>query len=184
MPSTALSDLKAAYRQCFGLPMPWMMLRDRALVPVHAEIGSGILLGSPSAVRRAFLVQSEIDEFVHSCPQGYFLTGFWGHGVNTYAFYYSRSDSWGRVFFRLPYGGVYSDNGTMGHRVREFFVHYFDFEQKLSGRVKTLLAIDSMSMGRYEIVMRDGRVFELKGSFFQHPQFAKTFGHLLSWDSA
>ena len=61
-------------------------------------IDKSLLVGSEQASKNPMLIQGDISEFLKSAPEGYFLSGYWGHGVNSYAFYYSRVDSWSRVF--------------------------------------------------------------------------------------
>ena len=94
---------------------------------------------------------------------GYFLVGFWGYGANSYAFYYSIVDSWKRVWFRLPYGGVYSDNKKRANDIIKFFPKYFDFQEKLSGKVKKLIAMESMGVGYYKVELLDGGTLEVLG---------------------
>lgn len=177
---SVLDELKARFREVFGLPMPRMLLSTETPVRVEVGIGVGLLVGSEVAARRPYLLQSNIGEFIRGGPPGYFLTGFWGHGVSSHAYYYSRVDAWSRVLFRLQYGGLYGDAGQDGHSIREFVIHYFDLERRLQGRAKTLLAIDSMHLGRYEVVMVDGRSCEWRHSLYRRPQFMEIFGHLVS----
>jgi hypothetical protein len=106
-----MKKLKSYFYESFGIPIPEYMLPDIELVPIYDEDpDETFLFGSPMAVKKPYLIQSEIDLFIDCWPKEYFLIGFWGHGVNSYAFYYLRADSWSNIFFRLPYGGIYMDN--------------------------------------------------------------------------
>ena len=193
-----MKKLKSTFQECFCFSIPQIMLlgeklfpldgkrvkdhhgknQKENLVPSDSKSEEALLFGSRTALQGPYLLQGNIGRFIESCPEGYFLIGFWGHGVNSYAFYYSRVDSWSKVFFRLPYGDVYMDNKKMARYIREFLTHYCDFEQELIGKVEKLIAIESMGDGYYEVVMPGGKTFELDESLFGKPNFKEKFGHL------
>ena len=122
-----------------------------------------------------YLIQGRINSFLTSCPECYYLVGFWGHGVNSYGFYYSRMDSWRKILFRLPYGGGYMDNKLMTKHVREFLISYIEFAQSITPDIKSLIAIDSMEEGYYKFVLDNEKTIELKESFFSNPNFKDRF---------
>ncbi|MBC8460036.1 MAG: hypothetical protein H8D67_18770 [Deltaproteobacteria bacterium] len=175
-----MKKLKAKFQKCFGIPIPKIMLPEENLAALDRKHEDVLLFGSRIAIQKPFLVQGDIGQFIESCPEGYFLIGFWGHGVNSYAFYYSRVDSWSKVFFRLPYGGVYMDNEKMARCIREFLTHYFEFEQEIMEKVRTLLAIESMGVSYYKIVMPGCKTFEFEESLFENPNFREKFGYLFN----
>lgn len=175
-----MDKLKATFQKCFGIPIPKIMLPEENLSPLDGKPEDALLYGSGIAIQKPLLVQCDIRQFIESCPKGYFLIGFWGHGVNSYAFYYSRVDSWSKLFFRLPYGGVYMDNEEMARCIREFLNHYFDFEQEIMEKVRTIVAIESMGVGYYKIVMPGCKTFESEESLFEDPNFKEKFGYLFN----
>jgi len=50
-----------------------------------------------------------------SCAQGYFLVDFWGHGISSSAFYFSRVDAWSRILFAAV--NLAQDMGLEGEAV-------------------------------------------------------------------
>jgi hypothetical protein len=167
-----MKNLEIAFKRKFGIPLPQYLLPRENLVPI-GDPEESLLFGSPSAVQKPYLIQGDIKSFIDTAPEGYFLIGFWGHGVNSYAFYYSRVDNWSRILFRLPYGGVYMDNDKMAQKIRAFLTCYIEFEKSNSGRLSLFIAIDSMSEGYYKAVTKDGKSMELKESLFCNPEFEK-----------
>lgn len=115
-----------------------------------------LLVGSKGAIKRQYLIQGDIGEFLRHAPEGYFLVGFWGHGFNSHAFYYLRVDSKSKIFFRLPYGGAYMDNKKEAEHISKFLPEFFKFEEKLKNMgLRRLYAVESMGSGRYEIEIND-----------------------------
>jgi hypothetical protein len=170
-----MKKLIETFEKYIGIPMPEIMLAQKDLVQIDGE--KALLYASLIAKEQPALVQGAIREFIESAPEGYFLIGFWGHGVNSYAFYYSRVDEWSKIFFRLPYGGVYMDNDEMSRLVREFLTNYFSFEQEFKSRIKHLLAIESMDKGYYKLAMKSGQIAEVRESLFYKPNFKDRFAH-------
>lgn len=136
----------------------------------------GLLIGSKEALEHQYLVQGDIRPFLSHAPEGYFLIGFWGHGFNSYAFYYLRVDSISKIFFRLPYGGVYMDNKKGAERIGKFLPEFFDFEEKLKTMgLRRLYAVESMGSGWYEVEIND-QVIECRESFYARDgQFDNVF---------
>jgi hypothetical protein len=169
--------LTAFFQQSFGISLP------RVVVLPHEELicltEDGLLYGSATAKQKPYLIQGDIHDFISSDDKGYFFIGFWGHGINSYAFYYGRIDEWSHIFFRLPYGGGYMDNRIAARRVRMFLSNYFAFEPELKDKAKTIIAIDSMGYGNYTMVLLDGRLVSLEESLYKNADFSGKFSHLL-----
>jgi hypothetical protein len=107
----------------------------------------GLLVGNAEAARRPLLVEEDIDEFL-SVPDGYFLAGFWGHGVNSYAFYWCVADPRQRVFLRLPYGGVYMHPEETAAGVLSVLRSYAGFwTRRTAADIVRLVAVSSMDGG-------------------------------------
>jgi hypothetical protein len=170
-----MQDLKAMFQQCFGIPLLPSMLPDNELLPLLQGEG-GLLYGSRQASQEQYVLQGHIAGFIESAPEGYFLIGFYGHGINSYAFYYSRVDAWSKVLFRLPYGGAYMDNDKMAASVVQFLTRYFEFEQGLRGMAEHLVAIESMGEGEYRITLKNQRLVEFRESLFDNPDFYEKMG--------
>ena len=174
-----MKKLKSAFKDAFGVPIDQIIPLEKNLLPIDSQSDVAYLFGSPIAVENPYLIQGSIGHFIESSPEGYFLVGFWGHGANSYAFYYSFVNSWKKVFFRLPYGGVYMDNKKMAKYIIAFLTLYFKFEQKIEGKVSEFIAVESMYEGFYRIVMPDNNSLEFRESFFAEPEFEKNFYSIL-----
>ena len=111
-------------------------LSDHAMVSLYL-LGlpiEGKLFVSPEVIesQKYYFIQGDIDEFFDSAPDGYKITGWWGHGVNSYAFYYLRITDQEKIFFRLPYGGVYMDNDKEAGKISDFLREYAKFRELAS----------------------------------------------------
>jgi len=175
-----MKNLKRLFESAFGTALERVIPLEENLVPIDGSTAGSLLWGSPAAAPKQYLIQSDIDPFMTSCEPGYFLVGFWGHGINSSAFYYSRVNAWSRVLFRLPYGGVYTDNDTMAQHIVQFLTHYFDFERELSKTVKDFIAIESMHKAYYRIEMPDSKLYESKKSLLASADFEMEFGLFLA----
>jgi hypothetical protein len=172
-----MKRLRAFFWESFGISLSRVVALPNEELFCLAE--NGLLYGSATAKQKIFLAQSYINDFIASDDVGYFLIGYWGHGINSYAFYYSRIDEWSHIFFRLAYGGVYMDNAEAARYVREFLSNYFAFEPVLKLKAKSLTAIDSMGDGDYSITLYDGRLVSLKESLYRNADFSGKFNDLL-----
>jgi hypothetical protein len=136
------------------------------------------LFGSKAALgERALLIQADIGRLFDPDMKDYFLIGFWGHGVNSYAFYYVRVDSGRRIFFRLPYGGVYMDNEKNAAYIVQFMTRFLEFEEEIGQNVKDLMAINSMGDEHYRVVATDGRIYECEPSSHEEIDFSRIFDY-------
>jgi hypothetical protein len=168
-----MKRLRTFFRESFGISLSRVV--DLPQEELFCLSENGLLYGSAIAIKKNYLVQSDINDFVTSDAKGYFLMGFWGHGINSYAFYYSRIDDWSHIFFRLAYRGVYMDDVEAARDVREFLSNYFAFEPELKLKAKSLTAIDSMDYGKYSITLLDGRLFSLEESMYGRADFSGKF---------
>jgi hypothetical protein len=171
-----MKKLLSLFQEAIGIPIPEEILNNVKLVPLDGKDETDSLLwGTESTLNNMYLIQGLINSFLTSCPEGYYLVGFWGHGVNNYGFYYSRVDNSRKILFRLPYGGVYMDNKLMAKQVREFLISYIKFEQSIAPDIKSLIAVDSMEEGYYKFILTNEKTTELKESFLNNPNFKDRF---------
>src|SRR4029077_20398918 len=110
----------------------------------------GLLFGSEQAISCQYLIQEDIKLFIQEAPEGYLLVGFWGYGMNSESFYYSRVDRQARVLFRLPFGNVYHGGRDEAADVRAFLEAWSAFEEAVAGDLRRLLAVETGGSGRYE----------------------------------
>ena len=71
------------------------------------------------------------------------------------------------------------DNKSMAKCICNFLPNYFEFEKKLYGKVKYLIAVESMDFGCYKITLSDNKIIELEESFLYQPRFEEKIGELL-----
>lgn len=177
-----MKALKEFIEQEIGIPIS-LLVKGEKLVPLYGTEADSYLFGSEIAKRAgAFLSQGDIKRFIAECPEGYVLIGHWGHGVNSYALYYQRVDEWSRIFFRLPFGGLYMDNDREARQIREFLINYFDFEKEIRNKVKSLTAVEAMYEGYYLIIPLIGQPIELHDCLYRNPDFKEEFSALFEGD--
>lgn len=165
LPDTFLDKLQSE----LGLSVRHFDLPSVSFHPMDDRpVTESMFFGSEHARAYTVLTDSDMAWFVEQAPVGYATFGFWGYGVNSYAFYYSRVDEWSRVFFRLPYGGVYMDNIQAADYISAFVPAYFEFERRIRGVTDNWIALDAMGSGRY-LRQAGIRQWEYRESIVQAP---------------
>jgi hypothetical protein len=94
-------------------------------------------------------------------PDDYVMAGHWGHGVNSYAIYYTGRWQRHRVFFRLPYGGVYGDPAQDVAFAVEYLAAYAAFREHSMSRFDASTLYHNMGESFAEIE-RDRRTESIK----------------------
>jgi len=169
--------LSETFHDCFGIPLPAGMLPEE---PLHPFSDAPCLFGSGAAHELGpALAHGDLSWFLERAPRGYVLVGFFGHGVQSHAFHYARADAQSRVYFRLPYGGVYMDNELAARRIRAFLTGYFAVEPVLRERTTRLVAVDAMGAGRYQLSGKDGTRVEVDRSLLGDASFESFFAPIL-----
>jgi hypothetical protein len=165
------------FAEVFGIPPPDGMLPEEPLRPLAKDAH---LFGSEVALSfGALVLQAHLEHFLEQAPEGYLLAGFWGHGIQSYAFYYARVDARSRVYFRLPYGGVYTDNERAALKIRAFLTRYFAIEPAIRARASSFVAVEAMGTARYDVHGKDGTRVELETSLFHDAAFEERFAAVL-----
>lgn len=161
----------------FNLSLSDIPLPQQKLIPIVPGIGDGLLLGTEEANEHCFLVQGDIDNFFKNAPLGYFVIGFWGHGFNSYAFYYSKVDPKSKILFRLPFGGVYMDNEKEARRIKNYLTSFFKFKRQLEN-FKSLNIFESMGECYYDILFENYR-FNSRESLYYLENAESEFSKIL-----
>ncbi len=117
-------------------------------------IPNNFLIGSKEALKELFVAEGHINHLMESIDN-YFLMGYWGHGMNSYAFYYVWVDSKRKIFFRLPFGGAYTNNEKSTRNIQSFFGRYLEFEKKIKDQVKKFTAVRSMGRRSYYVIEKE-----------------------------
>jgi len=171
--------LQKEYEELFGQPFPDWMIDGADVAEVIPERGGGLLIGDAAAQARPALVGGDVAEFVDDAPNGYLLVGMWGHGVNSHAYYYCHAEPAGRVWLRLPFGGVYMDNDDTAAAIPDFFTRLHEFRQTLRARHMRYLITHHFSSGEILIETADGRRAHHSGTFLYYPEFERYFADIL-----
>ncbi|QDV39323.1 RNA recognition motif domain-containing protein [Tautonia plasticadhaerens] len=158
-----MDDLRQAFEQTLGIPFSVLPIPDRPIVRIFD--GPAMLYGTREAKERPVLYSGQVDSIAAGSYPGYFLVGAWGHGVNSFAFYYARDDGCSRLYFRLAHGGAYMDNEAQAAKIAKFLPDFFAFEAERIREEGRILAIDAMYWGMYRVARADG-VWEYFGSVF------------------
>ncbi len=178
-----MKTLKKYIEEEIGFPIS-LLIKEQKVVPLYGTEDDSYMFGSEIAKKEGvYLAQGDIDSFIENAPKGYFVFGHFGHGINSYGLYYQRVDAWSKIFFRLPFGGVYMDNKKAARDIREFLWNYFDFEKRIRNKVESLIAIDSMAEGNYLVKPKAGEPIKLKVSFLKNPDFMGRFSILFKGDN-
>src|SRR5262245_36777311 len=90
----------------------------------------------------------------------YTLAGHWGHGANSYAIYYIGVWGTHRVFFRLAFGGVYSDPDRDAAFAIDYLSAYLRFRERWLSQLERSTVVHNMGTSFAEIT-RMGRVTTL-----------------------
>jgi len=173
-----MQDLRETFQTAFGisideLPLPKCELHSLARSTPPAKL----VYASPIVADRWFATQE--DPFLSQAPQGYFTIGFWGHGINSYAFYYQRADGAHRVAFRLPFEGLYMDDRKSASQIANFLSCYFTFERRLLERSCQVRAWEFLGEGRYEFEPAGKPVQSFNVSMLEIPDFETRFESVL-----
>ncbi len=180
--------IKKFFEEIFGIPLPQQMLFDGNLNPIwdplipQPDPKEAPLQASDVAIKVPPPVVMSTMESFFSASEGYYFIGFYERGINNFDFFYARMDSWRRVYFRLSYGGAYTNGDKERKSVREFLPRYFEFERKLAGNVKLLKVIEGVGNSEYTIVLPDGQTFEKRfftDSVLYNPNFEEKFRDVL-----
>jgi hypothetical protein len=151
------ADLEAYNGERIGEAMP------KGVVPPDTELHwlDQLLFGSAAAMEHCYRVQPDVENFLSEAPEGHFAYGFWGHGIQSHAFYIQRVEPWCRIYLRLPSGGVYSDHEAQARRLHKVLLWLPEFLRKARGQCRHLQLVDSM--GDSELRMEDVEGCEISG---------------------
>jgi len=145
----------------FAGPDLWRKLRS--YIGDDVQVNDG-LIATRVAQNDPLLVQGDLNS-IEDAPVGYGLAGFWGHGINSYAFYFQTVSDNRRLFARLPYGGAFEDNTQCQVDIKNYLSALLEFESNDLSRYDTLTTIESMGWGHYRVEKQVGDVYEVRDSF-------------------
>lgn len=130
--------------------------------------------GTPVAAQYPVYMPKDLIEIGGVDLRGTFMTGFWGYGINSHAFYLNIVDEIRRLFFRLPFGGVYMDANEARKRVLHFLESYQQFsEQQIGDTVTHIEGMENMGMGSYLVCFSDGQQKRHEGSLLYGSGFTQ-----------
>jgi len=156
-PPPTTTDLLASYTERIGQTMP------HGLIPTDLKIQwmGQLLFGSGVALEdRPYRVQPDVDDFLLEAIEGHFAIGFWGHGIQSHAFYIQRVEPWCRVYLRIPYGGIYSDCQEQAIKLHQVLLWLPEFLREARSQCRHLKLVDSMGDGQLRVESDDGEIYE------------------------
>lgn len=176
-----MKTLKKFVKDAFDIPLSLFPIPEENLYPLdYAEgmnedelnklisrpakvkdLNGAYLIGTKPAAKKLILTEGGF-EFLHEMKPGYFFMGYWGYGVNSYSFYYARVDKKNRVYFRLQYGGYYTDPKEDAAMIREFLLSFFRYDVWIKDHSKHFIAINVMDAEFYEATLKDDKVITSK----------------------
>lgn len=137
------------------------------------------IIGSKSAFKTRYLA-GHGSKLLKEDSKDYFLMGFWGYGTNSYAFYYLRANPKSKIYFRLPYGGAYTDNERAKVLIKNYLNRFFTLEKKLSNIIDHIIIIDSIGESNFEIIFKDGKKFNYRKSFYLSDRNYQEFSEMIN----
>jgi hypothetical protein len=169
-----MKTLKKFVKDAFDIPFSIFPIPDENLYPLdYAEgmnedeldklisrpakikdLNGAYLVGTKSAAKKLILTDGGF-EFLYEMKPGYFFMGYWGHGVNSYSFYYARVDKKSRIYFRLLYGGYYTDPKEDAAAIRDFLLSFFKYEAWIKDNSKHFIAINVIDGEFYQVRLKD-----------------------------
>ena len=177
-----MKRLNDFFLEVYGFKIEDLICLPDDLRPFPPEKGQDALnfLTPISLVKRdrLYSIQGDIQSFLAEAPEGYFHIGYWGHGVNSYAFYYVRVDSKSKIFFRLGYGGFYSDAEADGKRGKRFWENFFTFEKMIEGMMESYIAVESMGRAQYLFILKNGQEYQYNQPLFRKANFSEQFNEI------
>lgn len=96
-----------------------------------------------------------IPEFLEE-PREYAMAGFWGRGVNTYAFYFIERRGPHDRFFRLQVGGAYGSWDDDAREVVEFLRGYERWRTRHEGALAGSRLVHNMGQSEGELIKTPG----------------------------
>jgi hypothetical protein len=117
----------------------------------HSVIGS--MLFEPDSFFYRPLAFEDMHGFMNKEIANYYAIGFDSHGANNSSFYYIRADNWRKIYMRLNLFGLY--RGSDIDKIGRFLTKYFEFEEKLEGKVDYLQVQQNYGEGTYTIKKKE-----------------------------
>lgn len=150
----------ASFVDCYESTMsapPSFPIPDDYLVMIRSDEHEQMIASLHAVEHGPLLTQADVPR-VPSLPRGWFQAGFWGHGVNSYAFYLSEVTDRHRTLLRLPYGGgAYAEPDEAADAVAQL-ARYRKLRSLPPDQLKEALIVDSDDH-HYEIERGDGKRF-------------------------
>lgn len=150
MPTPTFGDLLAQYNQLLAADLSPVLWGDKSLTWLQQD-----LFGTHEARNDLYLIQSDFEEF-NQAPEGYCTIGFWGHGMNSHAFYFQRVEPWCRIWLRLPFGGLDSDLLEESEQIRTVMAWLPGCLRQAQQQLHHLTLMDVMGDCYCRLVQHDG----------------------------
>ncbi len=176
----SLSEFKAKFQtrflQQFHIDWPDEFLCDGLQMVKGCDLLS---TASLNALGRILVGPIATTMATNSLPMNHHTVGWWGHGLNSYAFYFiSRRDN-ETIYLRLHTGGAYTDTVTAAKEISDYLPAFIRMLRAAREDGGELLAIESMGKGHYRYAAH-GKVAESHISLLGLPGCAEDMDALLA----
>jgi hypothetical protein len=163
-------ELTSWFRATVGAEWP-------LLPPLSPTVAAGDQLWVSESLAGRAPVPPMVPEFLDQ-PDEYLMAGHWGHGTNSWAIYYIGRWRDHRVFFRLAFGGLYSDRALDAAFAARYLAGYPAWRDRWLARTGSSTLIHNMgdSSARIEV---DGRMLEVRDADPTEPDTGASFWHHL-----
>lgn len=139
--------------------LPSFSIPDDYLVMMRSEEHEQMITSLHAIDEGPILTQADIMR-IAIAPRGWFQAGFWGHGINSYAFYLAEVTDRHRALIRLPYGGGAYSTPDEAPRAVAQLARYRKFRALPPEHVKEALVVDSYDH-LYDVENAEGRRFSI-----------------------
>ncbi|MBF0102862.1 MAG: hypothetical protein HQK77_18335 [Desulfobacterales bacterium] len=168
-----MERLKQYLEQFCGLDITSLVPQGMNLFPldITTDANQALLFGSEHSLTKKYIVTSDYmgvfypPGFFYQAPLGYFLIGFWGHGLNSHAFYYSEITNFNRVLFRISTGGMEGNWIEDCKKIKPFLESFFEFRKDNVKKLKMIVAFEDIDgKASYVLVPKKGEPLFYSGS--------------------
>jgi hypothetical protein len=146
---TTTTDYGAWFRETFGAELP-LPLR-RPVAPVRDNVWASAGAPPPPMIPGELVREGD-----------YVITGLWGRGVQSWAFYLIDVGPLFRCFFRLSFGGVYGDRTDDTRDILAWLAAWDHFRAAAEARLVRGEITNDMGTSDAELVTTEGRTVTLR----------------------
>ena len=144
----------------------WFAETFRAPLPLSVDFD---LIKSPEVCHWATELRSELAPQAMTLPtfveeiDPYVVTGWWGRGLSSNAFYWTERRGLHRCFFRLSFGSVYGDEEKDAAEIVDFLNGYCEWREQTATTAEASSLVHSLGNAHFTLRLRraDGSAVDI-----------------------